>query len=156
VPMPWWPDTKWKQMVSGEICEMCSDAHLATNPYSDLIGSSLSSYTRLSRNQSQPGYSIVIFRRHVSDLSELEPAERASFVEDVVAVSKAISSLFVPVKIDLLMMGHLCPHLHCHVFPQYQEDDPHAPVDLNRQERSLTHAAQQQRLESMRSLIRFT
>ena len=41
-----------------------------------------------------------------------------------------MEELFCPVKLDLLMMGHLCPHLHCHVYPQYQHDDPRRLVDI--------------------------
>lgn len=27
-------------------------------------------------------------------------------------------------------MGHLCPHVHCHVYPMGQTDDPHALIDI--------------------------
>ena len=41
-------------------------------------------------------------------------------------VGRSITEVLGPTKLDYLVMGHLCPHVHCHVYPQYEDDDPHA------------------------------
>jgi len=33
----YWPEEDWQRMWSGEDCGICSDAHLVTNPFGDLI-----------------------------------------------------------------------------------------------------------------------
>jgi diadenosine tetraphosphate (Ap4A) HIT family hydrolase len=53
-------------------------------------------------------------------------AELALFWSDAAAVARSISTVLEPVKLDDPVMGHLCPHVHCHVRPQHQSDDAHA------------------------------
>jgi hypothetical protein len=40
------------------------------------------------------------------------------------------ADLFGPVRLDYLVLGHQVPHVHCHVLPQYENDDPLAPIDV--------------------------
>ena len=28
-------------------------------------------------------------------------------------------------------MGHRCPHLHCHIYPQYGNNDPFQNIDIS-------------------------
>lgn len=44
---------------------------------------------------------------------------------------RAISDLFQPVKLANLSMGFRMPHVHCHVYPQYQQDDPLRLIDIS-------------------------
>lgn len=129
--MPWWPADKWKRMTGGTECPMCEDAHLPVNPHSELIAELSASYARLHVNQTQPGYTVVISKRHAAELHDLEPEELCGFWSDVAAVGRALTALFRPVKIDNLVMGHLCPHVHCHVYPQYESNDPKALEHIN-------------------------
>ena len=101
-------------------------------------------------NQTHPGYAVVILKDHVCELHELDASRRAAFWDDVAAVGHAITLEFRPVKLDLLIMGHRCPHLHCHVYPQYLDDDPFEPVDISAGTMRLTPLAQTQRLRALR------
>lgn len=110
---------------------MCADAHLEANPHSVLVTSTATTHIRLSRNQAHPGYCLVVLREHVTDLGQLPASLLAAFWADVQKVGLAIGSIYVPRKIDYLVMGHRMPHLHCHVFPQHMGDDPLRNVDIS-------------------------
>ena len=58
--------------------------------------------------------------------------------------------MFEPVKIDTLVMGHLCPHMHCHVYPQYIHDDPHALINVQDGAMRLSPDLQSQRIDELR------
>jgi diadenosine tetraphosphate (Ap4A) HIT family hydrolase len=128
--MMWWPPDQWARMVDGTDCPMCIDAHLPTNAHSDLILATDVEFWRLHHNQTHAGYCVVILKRHVAELQQLDQHEDAAFWRAVRDVSRAVASVFEPVKLDTLVMGHLCPHVHCHIYPQYQSDDPHALIDI--------------------------
>lgn len=97
--MAWWPKDTWERMKRGEQCGMCSDAHLPTNPFSDLIAETSWSYVRLHRNQTRPGYCVVIAKRHAPELHDLSPDERSGLWTDVAGIGAAVSTLFHPVKL---------------------------------------------------------
>jgi len=148
--MVWWPPATWAKMRSGEDCPMCADAHMPANDHSDLVLELRASYARLHRNQTHPGYTVVILKRHVCELHDLTPAALAAFWADVAWVGATVTDLFHPVKLDNLVLGHSCPHLHCHVFPQYQDGDPAAPVDVGEGAVRLSITAQQERVALLR------
>lgn len=104
---------------------------LAFNPFSILVMELPSTYLRLVRNQTQVGYCVAIYKRHVAELHQLDVDGLAGFWTDVADASHAICELFAQVKLDHLSMGHLCPHLHCHIYPQYQHNDPRQNVDIS-------------------------
>lgn len=128
--MAWSAPGEWERMRAGSNCPMCADAHLPTNPHSALVAELSVSYARLSKNQTHAGYMVVVLKYHAVELHDLSRADRSAFADDVARVGQAVEELFCPVKLDTLMMGHLCPHLHCHVYPQYQHDDPRKLVNI--------------------------
>lgn len=132
---------------------MCLDAHLPTNEHSDLVAESEVAFLRLHRNQTHAGYNVVILKRHVAEVHDLPDAEHDAFWRDVRRVSRAVAELFSPVKIDTLVMGHLCPHLQCHIYPQYPGDDPHALVNIQAGRVRLTSDEQADRVQRLRTLL---
>jgi diadenosine tetraphosphate (Ap4A) HIT family hydrolase len=147
------PAAEWAGMVEGASCPICADAALETNPHSDLITETPTSWIRLSRNQTQAGYSVVVLKRHAAELCDLTPGELTGFWSDVAAVSRVVLQLFHPVKLDSLVMGHLCPHVHCHIYPQYERDDPHALINIRHGDVRLEPRAQRARVGAMRRLL---
>ena len=135
---------------SGVDCAACADAHLPSNAFSDLIAELPGSYARLSRNQTHAGYAVLFAKRHAVELHDLTEEELRLFWLDVAAVGRTVDALFAPVKLDNLVMGHLCPHVHCHVYPQYEHDDPHALIDIQDGTIRLAEDAWHERLTSMR------
>jgi diadenosine tetraphosphate (Ap4A) HIT family hydrolase len=129
---------------------MCADGHLPRNEHGDLLAELPGSYARLHRNQTHAGYTVVILNRQVAELHDLPPDELCRFWNDVAAVGRTITALFAPAKLDYLVMGHLCPHIHCHVYPQYGGDDPHALINVQDGEVRLDDQAWEARVNTMR------
>lgn len=148
--MPWWPPEQWESMVAGVDCAMCADAHVPVNPHGELIAELPGSYARLCRNQTKAGYTAVIAKRHAAELFALDADELRLFWADVAEVARAVFHLFAPVKIDYLVMGHLCPHVHCHVYPQYRDDDPHGLLNPQDGDIRLSEPAWAERVRRMR------
>ena len=132
---------------------MCENAHLPTNEFSDLITPLPASYARLCRNQTQPGYCVVISKAHVSEPFELAPADAAQFWADVTVVGAAVNDAFHPRKIDYLVMGHRLPHLHCHVYTQYEWNDPFRLIDISEGDTALAADAWAERIELLRACV---
>lgn len=139
-------------MVQGAECPMCADVHLLTNDHSDLVFESDVAITRLHRNQTHAGYSVVVLKRHVAELHDLADDEHDEFW-DVRRLSRAVTNLFHPVKVDSLVMGHLCPHVHCHVYPQYQGDDPRALINIQEGAVRLSSDEQARRVRQLRDAL---
>jgi diadenosine tetraphosphate (Ap4A) HIT family hydrolase len=95
----------------------------------------------------------VIAKRHVVELYDLTRRERAAFVEDLASVGRAVAQAFGPVKLDTLMMGHLCPHLHCHIYPQYDHDDPHKLINVQEGDQILSEDEHRRRIELLQRLL---
>jgi diadenosine tetraphosphate (Ap4A) HIT family hydrolase len=108
---------------------MCADAHLATNPHSQLIAELRQSYARLAHNQHRRGYSVVILKRHANELYQLSDVELAGFWRDVADTAAALQRVFGAVKINYAVLGNLCPHVHCHLVPLYAADAPPPVLD---------------------------
>lgn len=85
-------------------------------------------FCRIVRAASQDyaGFCRVILNRHVREMSDLAPAERARLMDAVFACELALRELFDPDKINLASLGNLVPHLHWHVIARHA-DDPHFP-----------------------------
>jgi diadenosine tetraphosphate (Ap4A) HIT family hydrolase len=129
------PRADWERLKAGAGCVMCADVHLDDNPLSALVADLDCSYVRFPKNQYQRGWTILVLKRHASELWELDEAELAGFWREVARVAQALDRIYQPAKINYGVFGSLCPHLHCHLVPQTYEDDPHKP--LNMQERDV-------------------
>ena len=73
-----------------------------------------------------PGYCRVILERHVSEMTDLTPPERARLMDAVFAAEAALREVLTPDKVNLASLGNAVPHLHWHVIPRYR-DDRHFP-----------------------------
>lgn len=74
----------------------------------------------LYREQSYPGRCVMVMNRHVHKLTDLGAEEHAAFFAEVNRVAQALTELYHPDKINYLVLGDLCPHLHIHLVPKYQ------------------------------------
>jgi diadenosine tetraphosphate (Ap4A) HIT family hydrolase len=148
--MSWWPEDEWARMLRGDDCAMCADSALRQNPHGDLLVETEWSFIRLCTNQTQAGYSVVISKRHAAELHDLTPPELGGFWTDVADLGQAIDSLFQPVKLANLSMGFRMPHVHCHVYPQYQRDDPFKLINPQDGEVRLAQAAWDERVQLVR------
>lgn len=77
----------------------------------------------LFKEQSHKGRVIVAHKKHVSEIVDITPEERAKFIEEVALVSNAIHKSFTPKKVNYGAYGDTGCHLHFHLVPKYEDDE---------------------------------
>ena len=75
----------------------------------------------LYRENSYPGRCILVPKRHLRTMTQLETGERAEVFETAARVAKALEALWQPDQINYLMLGDLSPHVHLHIVPKYRD-----------------------------------
>jgi diadenosine tetraphosphate (Ap4A) HIT family hydrolase len=68
------------------------------------------------------GYCLLVARRHLTELSRLDDAERPAFLDEMCLLARAIEDSFQPDKLNYELLGNQVPHLHWHLFPRYRTD----------------------------------
>jgi diadenosine tetraphosphate (Ap4A) HIT family hydrolase len=68
------------------------------------------------------GFCRVIWNAHVKEMTDLDPAARAHFMQMVFRVEAALRLALEPEKMNLASLGNLTPHLHWHVIPRFVSD----------------------------------
>jgi diadenosine tetraphosphate (Ap4A) HIT family hydrolase len=69
-----------------------------------------------------PAFCRVIWQAHVTEMTDLDGAERRHFMDVVFALESALRELLQPDKINLASLGNMTPHLHWHVIPRFAGD----------------------------------
>src|SRR5690606_230957 len=69
-----------------------------------------------------PGYTRVIWNRHVAEMTLLSPAERRELMDAVWLVEHAQRNVLRPDKVNLAQFGNMVPHLHWHIIPRWRGD----------------------------------
>jgi diadenosine tetraphosphate (Ap4A) HIT family hydrolase len=151
--MSWKNKEKWQAMISGEDCPMCKDISLEENPFSYLVSELSASYVRLPKNQDIHGRVLVALKRHANELYELSSEELADFWSNVSVVAKAINDVFAPVKLYYGVFGGQCPHIHCHILPMREEDEPNAAITMGQTEKYLKNEEYEKIIQKLRSSI---
>ncbi|MBI5410656.1 MAG: HIT family protein [Nitrospirae bacterium] len=81
----------------------------------------------LFEDQYFPGWTVLVLKRHATELFELNREERNQLIEEVSAVARALAEVFKPVKINYGLLGNQLPHIHWHVVPRLAGDP--APLE---------------------------
>src|SRR5574341_2324194 len=76
----------------------------------------------LFEDQYFPGWTVLVLKRHATELFELAGEERSQLIEEVTAVARALAEVFKPVKINYGLLGNRLPHIHWHVVPRLADD----------------------------------
>jgi diadenosine tetraphosphate (Ap4A) HIT family hydrolase len=110
----------------------------------------------LHEDQFFPGWTLLIAKRHATELYELERDERAALVEAVADVARALAAAYDAVKMNYELLGNLLPHIHWHLIPRRADDPiPRQPVwTLPHEPRSLDPAERRARIEAIRARLR--
>jgi diadenosine tetraphosphate (Ap4A) HIT family hydrolase len=99
----------------------------------------------LNADQFFPGWSVLVLRRHATELFELERDERARLMDEVSDVAQALQLEFDARKVNYALFGNLLPHVHWHLIPRLATDPApleavfavtHEPVQLRAAERA--------------------
>ena len=152
--MAWTDPVAWARMWAGSDCVMCADIHLEVNAFSLLVAELRQAYVRLARNQYRRGYTVVALKRHANELFELSDDELADYWRDVADAAAAIQRVFAPVKINYAVLGNLCPHIHCHLLPQFATDIPPHVLDMGDSQVLLTDQQYEQIVADLRRELR--
>ena len=81
----------------------------------------------LHDDQFFPGWTVVVFKRHATELFHLAPTERIQLMEEVNLVAKALAHVYEAKKINYELLGNQLPHIHWHVIPRLATDP--APLE---------------------------
>ena len=110
----------WNRRLAGEGCPVCAAPPESDEPL--CLGTLPSGRVLLQSDGNFPGYCILYFRRHVTELFELTTVERGQLVEDLSRLARAIMECCRPAKLNYACLGNEVPHLHWHVVPRYPDD----------------------------------
>ena len=126
----WMPRQEWEALVAGDDCPMCASVGRQETRYGFLVARLEVSELSLSKNQYAPGYCVLIYREHATELHQLSPEKQAAFLRDLVRAGKAMARVFESDKMNYSLLGNLIPHLHWHIVPRYWGDPaPGRPLD---------------------------
>lgn len=133
-------------------CSACS----GTWPDSDHFIADLGlSMAYLHDDQFFPGWTVVVFKRHATELFHLAPTERIQMMEEVSRLAKVLAEMFDARKMNYGLLGNQIPHIHWHLIPRLSSDPaplepvwsvPHDPVTLSTEDIQSTIARLKQRL----------
>ena len=76
----------------------------------------------LHDDQYFPGWTVLVLKRHATELFQLSVEERRGLIEEVSAVAKALADAFEAVKINYELLGNQLPHIHWHLIPRLADD----------------------------------
>lgn len=93
------------------------------------IGDCGISVAYLFEDQFFPGWTVLVLKRHATELFELSADERSRLIEEVSTVAKALTETLHAVKVNYELLGNQLPHIHWHLIPRLVDDpSPREPV----------------------------
>lgn len=107
---------EWNAKIEGTDCVMCRLEQLP------IVTELKSGKVILVDDAVCPGYCILVYRRHATELYELTQDERAQFMEDISHIAQALKNELRPAKLNYAILGNEVPHLHCHIIPRFPDD----------------------------------
>ncbi|HXV68243.1 MAG TPA: HIT family protein [Nitrospira sp.] len=81
----------------------------------------------LHDDQFFPGWTVVVFQRHATELFHLAPTERIQLLEEVNVVAKTVAHIYQARKVNYELLGNQLPHIHWHIIPRLATDP--APLE---------------------------
>lgn len=107
----------------------------------------------LHEDQFFPGWTLLVLKRHATELFELERDERAALMEAVTAVARALATEYEAVKMNYELLGNVLPHIHWHLVPRRADDPiPRQPVwTLPHEPLALAPGERRARIEAIRA-----
>ncbi len=110
--------------VSDDTCSACNGSWPKAH---HLIADLGLSKAYLYDDQFFPGWTVVVFKRHATELFHLAPTERIQLMEEVTLAAKTLAQVFDAKKINYELLGNQLPHIHWHLIPRLATDP--APLE---------------------------
>lgn len=83
----------------------------------------------LFEDQFFPGWTVLVLKRHATELFQISADERSRLIEEVSRMAEALMEAFHPVKINYELLGNQLSHIHWHLIPRLADDpSPREPV----------------------------
>ncbi|MEX5215000.1 MAG: HIT family protein [Nitrospiraceae bacterium] len=83
----------------------------------------------LHEDQFFEGWTVLVLKRHATELFLLTEQERSRLIEEVSAVSEVLSKQYRANKVNYELLGNQLPHIHWHLIPRGLHDPaPREPV----------------------------
>ena len=83
-----------------------------------------------------PGWTVLVLKRHATELFQLSRDERSRLIEEVSTMAEALMDAFHPIKINYELLGNQLSHIHWHVIPRLAGDpSPRDPVWIVKHEK---------------------
>ena len=87
----------------------------------------------LHEDQFFSGWTVLVLKRHATELFHVSTEERAGMIEEVARVAKVLAGEYRAIKINYELLGSQVPHIHWHLIPRLK-DLPELLLDLVLQE----------------------
>jgi diadenosine tetraphosphate (Ap4A) HIT family hydrolase len=110
--------------MSDSVCKACSGQWPRTDHFIADLGLSM---VYLHEDQFFPGWTVVVLKRHATELFHLAPTERIQLMEEVSRAARVLAETFEAKKINYELLGNQLPHIHWHVIPRLASDP--APLE---------------------------
>jgi len=91
----------------------------------------------LHDDQFFPGWTVLVLKRHATELFALTPSERATLMEEVSRVAQALASVFDAHKMNYELLGNQIAHIHWHLIPRLADDPRRAEPVWRRDHQTL-------------------
>ena len=103
-------------------CRICEKAWPPEDHY---IGDLGLTKAYLFEDQFFAGWTVLILKKHRTELFELTREERMGLIEEVSRVGEVMTKIFEVRKINSELLGNQTPHIHWHVIPRLKSDPDH-------------------------------
>jgi diadenosine tetraphosphate (Ap4A) HIT family hydrolase len=136
-------------------CALCRVAQSPAAAGELLLAESAASVSVLHDDWATRGHAMIIARRHVENLSDLEAGERHRFTDDLARTERALLAATGTQRAILMKLGIAVPHLHIHVYPVRATDDRAAVMAMidGRVRDELTGKPRAMFLQQLRELL---
>jgi diadenosine tetraphosphate (Ap4A) HIT family hydrolase len=110
----------------------------------------------LSDDQFFLGWTVLVLKRHATELFDLTRDERTQLIEEVTEIARTLAVVFDAVKVNYELLGNKVPHLHWHIIPRLANDPaPLEPVwRVKHQPKRLSSDELQARISSIRTHLK--
>lgn len=89
---------------------------------STLVADWALSQVLLAKDASYPWLILVPRRAGLRDFHNLAPADLPVMTAEIVRASRALESLYSPIKMNVAALGNQVPQLHVHVIARFKDD----------------------------------
>jgi len=88
----------------------------------DFVAELAETVVYLHADQFFPGWTILVLKRHATELFDLRSEERARLLEEVSQAARDVHDAFGAVKVNYALFGNQLPHVHWHGIPRLASD----------------------------------